>query len=59
MSVRIPGMLPPLLLLAWLAQMRLASNFPSEHYERERRVTGWGGWACLAAAAGIAAMKFF
>ncbi|MBQ5544525.1 MAG: hypothetical protein IIU00_02525 [Clostridia bacterium] len=50
MNGEIPGVLLPLLLLSWLAQMRLCANLPAEEYERERAVTRWGGLGCLAGA---------
>lgn len=59
MSIQIPGVIVPLLLIAWVAQMRLCANMTGQDYRRERNVTRFGGLACLAAAVVIGVMKFF
>lgn len=59
MNGRIPVMLIPLLLIAWLGQMRLCANMEGQDYARERALTKFSGLGCLLAAAGITALKFF
>lgn len=59
MNLRIPVLLIPLLLIAWLAQMRLCANMEGSDYARERALTRYGGWGCLLAALGMTVLKFF
>ncbi len=59
MSTQIPGVLAPLLLVSWLAQMRLYANMTGADYQRERAVAKYGGLVCLAAAVVTGLMKFF
>lgn len=59
MNLRIPVLLIPLLLIAWLAQMRLCANMEGPDYARERTLTRYGGLGCLLAAFGMTALKFF
>ena len=50
MNGEMPAVMLPLLLISWLAQMRLCANLPTEGYARERAVTRWGGPGWLAGA---------
>jgi hypothetical protein len=59
MSLPIPTVMIALLLIAWLAQMRLCANMDEQDYHRERLITRYGGLACLIAALAITVVKFF
>lgn len=59
MSLQIPTVIIPLLLISWLAQLRLCGNMTGEEYVKERNIAKYGGYACLAAAAVITVLKFF
>lgn len=59
MSLQIPTVIIFLLLVSWLAQLRLCGNMTGEEYSKERNIAKYGGIVCLAAAAVITVMKFF
>lgn len=50
MKQGVPTVVIPLLLAAWLGQMRLYRGMNGEEYRRERAVAAYGGTACLMAA---------
>lgn len=59
MSLQIPTVIIPLLIVSWLAQLRLCGNMTGEEYSKERLIAKYSSIACLAAAAAIAVIKFF
>lgn len=59
MSLSIPTVIIPLLLIAWLAQLRLYGNMTGAEYAKERSIAKYSGYVCLAAAALVTVLKFF
>ena len=58
MKPELPTAVIPLLLVAWLGQVRLYRGMQGEEFVRERAIARYGGAACLAAAIGLFFVQF-
>ena len=58
MKTELPAAVIPLLLAAWLGQVRLYRGMRGEEYAKERTIAKYGGAACLAAAIGLFFVQF-
>ena len=59
MILEIPEMIIPLLLISWLAQLRLCRGMQGDEYRRERAFAQYGGLACLGLAIVCFVLQFF
>lgn len=58
MKTELPTAVIPLLLAAWLGQVRLYRGMQGDQFVKERAIAKYGGAACLAAAIGLFFVQF-